>query len=313
VTDVNRKKFESSSFRSIYIAPYIKYAINENLIHKLSYSVAYSKKMFWDRERKKWTSTPSNYTTEKNRYVYIPNPEIKKEEYGKYTKCELSSVLKYYGCDNHYDPRYGYDISMTNAYSGLLGNVKYFKTILEGNIYRPITDKITFILNGQAGFIKEISNTRSNDRFTLGGGGTMRGFNSYGIGAREKEASEVIYDILNVKDKEKYTEDGRELYKGEKNSLGSTRYWTVSLMLKAPLSTKEMGINGVAFVDFGSAWGTKYDKKYVDDSSSIRASAGVAIEWVRCPLGMPVSFVFGFALKKKPFDDRQIFTLTGMM
>lgn len=314
VTDVNRKKFESASFRSIYVAPYIRYAINENLIHRLSYSVAYSKKMFWDRESKEWTVTPKSYEIpERKRWVEILNPEIKKEEYGKYTNCELSSVLKYYGCDNHYDPRYGYDISMTNAYSGLLGNVKYFKTVVEGNIYRPVTDKITFILNGQAGFIKEISNTRSNDRFTLGGGGTMRGFNSYGIGTREKEASEVIYDITGVTDKDKYTTDGKELYRGEKNSLGSTKYWTVSLMLKAPLSTKEMGINGVAFVDFGSAWGTKYSKEKVDDSSAIRASAGVAIEWLRCPLGMPVSFVFGFALKKEPFDERQIFTLTGPM
>ena len=313
VMDVNRRRFESSSFRSVYIAPYIRYAINENLIHKLSYSVAYSKKMFWDREAKKWTSTPDNYKIdEKNRYVYIPNPDIKKEEYGKYTNCELSSVLKYYGSDNHYDPRYGYDISMTNAYSGLLGNVKYFKTVVEGNIYRPVTDKITFVLNGQAGFIKEISNTRSNDRFTLGGGGTMRGFNSYGIGAREKEPSEVIYNIKNITKEEDYTK-GPKVYEGEKNSLGSTKYWTVSLMLKAPLSTKEMGINGVAFVDFGSAWGTKYDKEDVDDSSAIRASAGVAIEWIRCPLGIPVSFIFGFALKKKPFDDRQIFTLSGMM
>lgn len=307
VTDVNRKKFESASFRSIYVAPYIRYAINENLIHRLSYSVAYSKKMFWDRESKEWTVTPKSYEIpERKRWVEILNPEIKKEEYGKYTNCELSSVLKYYGCDNHYDPRYGYDISMTNAYSGLLGNVKYFKTVVEGNIYRPVTDKITFILNGQAGFIKEISNTRSNDRFTLGGGGTMRGFNSYGIGAREKEPSEIIYDITDPSKK-------KELYRGEKNSLGSTKYWTVSLMLKAPLSTKEMGINGVAFVDFGSAWGTKYSKEKVDDSSAIRASAGVAIEWLRCPLGMPVSFVFGFALKKEPFDERQIFTLTGPM
>jgi outer membrane protein assembly factor BamA len=185
-----------------------------------------------------------------------------------------------------------------------MGNVKYFKNILEGNIYRPVTEKVSFILNGQIGHIKEISNTRSCDRFTLGGGGTMRGFNSYGIGAREINAGEDIYD-----------KDGKFLYtrNSDRGSLGSTKYWTVSFMLKAPLSTKEMGINGVAFLDFGSAWGTKYPKSKVYDSSAIRASTGIAIEWAKCLLGMPMSFVFGFALKKKHFDDKQVFTLTGLM
>ena len=304
VSDINRKKFENAAVRSFYIGPYIRYAINENLVHRVGYSVSFNRRKFWNRDFNKWTTElPDSYTKD-DRIIKFRNKDIWQEEYGKYTNCELSSVLTYFDVDNPYDRRYGYDISLTNAYSGLMGNVKYFKNVLEGNLYRPVTEKVTFVLNGQLGHIKEISNTRSCDRFALGGGGTMRGFNSYGIGARAIESGEIVYD-----------KNGKEIDRrdAEGNSLGSTKYWTVSLMLKSPLSTKEMGINGVVFLDFGSAWGSKYPKSKVYDSSAIRASTGVAIEWAKCPLGMPVSFVFGFALKKKHFDDKQVFTLTGLM
>ncbi len=304
INDINRKKFENASVRSVYVSPYIRYAINENLVHRIGYSVSFNRRRFWNRDFNRWTNElPDSYTKD-DKIVRFKDKDIRQEEYGKYTNCELSSVLTYSDVDNPYDRKNGYDISLTNAYSGLMGNVKYFKNVLEGNIYRPVTEKVTFVLNGQIGHIKEISNTRSCDRFTLGGGGTMRGFNSYGIGAREINAGEDIYD-----------KDGKFLYtrNSDRGSLGSTKYWTVSFMLKAPLSTKEMGINGVAFLDFGSAWGTKYPKSKVYDSSAIRASTGIAIEWAKCPLGMPMSFVFGFALKKKHFDDKQVFTLTGLM
>ena len=304
INDTNRKKFENGEVRSVYISPYIRYAINENLIHRIGYSVSFNKRRFWNRDFNRWTSELPDWYPKDDKIVRIKDKDIRREEYGNYTNCELSSVLTYSDVDNPYDRKNGYDVSLTNAYAGLMGNVKYFKNVLEGNIYRPVTEKVTFVLNGQVGHIKEISNTRSCDRFTLGGGSTMRGFNSYGIGAREINAGEDIYD-----------KDGKFLYtrNSDRGSLGSTKYWTVSFMLKAPLSTKEMGINGVAFLDFGSAWGSKYPKSKVYDSSAIRASTGIAIEWAKCPFGMPMSFVFGFALKKKHFDDKQVFTLTGLM
>lgn len=299
----DRKKFERAAVRSIFISPYIHYAITDKLSHRVGYLVASNKKMFWNEEQNKWIDELPEYYTSGNRRYKIVNNDLMKDEYGKYTTCELSSVLRYFDGDNPYEPRDGYDIALTNAYAGIMGNVKYFKNIIEGNIYRPVTERVTFIMNGQLGHIKEISNTRSGDRFTLGGGYTMRGFDSYGIGARAL-MDEIIYD-----------EAGKELGHRslEDTSLGSTKYWTISFMLKAPLSTKEMGINGVVFLDFGSAWGTKYPRNKVNDSSAIRASTGVAIEWAKCPLGMPMAFVFGFTLKKKSFDEKQTFTLTGLM
>ncbi|MBE6446881.1 MAG: outer membrane protein assembly factor BamA [Alphaproteobacteria bacterium] len=297
-----RKKYERSATKTLFVSPYIRYAINEHLSHRVGYSASFNKKTFWNEEAQEWTDTlPESYKV--GNYTYkFENRDMLQDEYGKYTTCELSSVLTYADVDNPYDPRYGYDISLTNAYAGILGNVKYWRNVLEGNLYRPITNKVTFILNGQVGHLKEISNTRSGDRFTLGGGQTMRGFDSYGIGTNAI-MDEIVYD-----------QNGTEVrrIKGD-SSVGSTRYWTASFMLKAPLSTKEMGINGVVFLDFGSAWGSKYPRNKINESKAIRSSAGVAIEWAKCPLGMPMSFIFGFALTKKSFDEKQTFTLSGMM
>ncbi|MDR2157797.1 MAG: BamA/TamA family outer membrane protein, partial [Holosporaceae bacterium] len=64
---------------------------------------------------------------------------------------------------------------------------------------------------------------------------------------------------------------------------------------------------------FGSSWGSKYDKSLIQNSSAVRSSIGVAIEWAKSPLGVPLSFVFGFPIRKKSFDEKQTFTLTGIM
>lgn len=298
----DRKHVSSAAVRSLFISPYIRYLINEHLSHRIGYTVAFNKRTWWNATQHTWQDRPPETYQVGNRTYKLINKDIAKDEYGKYTTCELSSVLTYFQVDNPYEPRDGYDVSLTNAFAGIFGNVRYLKNILEGNFYKPVTNKITFVTNGQLGHIIEMKNTRSSDRFALGGGPTMRGFDTEGVSAR-LPMNEIVYDAT-----------GNEISREHiNNSLGSKKYWTVSFMLKAPLSSKEMGINGVVFLDFGSAWGTKYDKKIVQSSSAIRASTGVAIEWEKCPLGMPMSFIFGVTLKKKSYDEKQTFTLSGLM
>jgi outer membrane protein insertion porin family len=211
---------------------------------------------------------------------------LMKDEYGKYVCSEISSILSYDKTDNPYNPRSGYDVSITNAYAGIGGSVRYLKNEVEGNYYRALTKKLVFVTTASIGYLKEIRGTRSVHRFALGGDGVnMRGFDSYGVGPRDN------YD----------------------NSIGGNKYWTLSFVVKAPLSSREIGIDGKVFLDFGSAWGSRYEKSKIKDSSAIRSSAGIAIEWARSPLGVPLSFVFGFPLKKQSFDEKQTFTLTGIM
>ncbi|GHU12653.1 outer membrane protein assembly factor BamA [Alphaproteobacteria bacterium] len=279
----NRKNIDRSSIKRLYVSPYIRYSITDNLYHTIRYTLSRDKREFKERD--------GHHHDNHRKDLGL----LLRGEDGKYTTGEISSALTYDKTDNPYNPRNGYELTMENSYAGVIGDVRYFKNELGAKFYKGITEKVTFIVDANVGHIKEINGTRSHHRFSLGGDGmSMRGFDSGGIGPREH--------------------DGED-------SIGGTRYWTLSLMAKAPLSTKEMGINGVLFVDFGSAWGSKYPKykegakpgTSVDDSSGMRISAGVAIEWAQSPLGVPLSFVFGFPIKKKSFDRKQTFTLTGIM
>ncbi|MDR1561040.1 MAG: outer membrane protein assembly factor BamA [Holosporaceae bacterium] len=272
----NRKNVDQSIVKTAYISPFIRYNISEEFAHKISYTISFSDRRWWDKDKDKTYDTVPDNAKE----VYLM-----KDEYGKYVCSEISSTLFYNKTDNPYDPRKGYDISLTNSFAGVGGAVRYFKNELSANYYYPLTTKLTFIACANVGHIHEIKGTRSVHRYSLGGDGeSMRGFESYGVGTRDLKG----------------------------NSVGGNKFWTVSFMIKCPLSTREMGINGVIFLDFGSAWGTKYNSAHVQDSSAIRSSAGVAIEWAKTPIGVPLSFVFGFTLKKKKFDEKQTFTFTGM-
>jgi outer membrane protein insertion porin family len=273
----DRKNVDQSITKSFFVSPYVKYAISEDLYHTIRFTISRNSRRWWSKdEHKSYASVP----------VHAKNLVLMKDEFGDYSCGEISSTLFYSQTDNPYDPRSGYDLSMTNSYAGVFGKVKYFKNEFEAKYYHPLTEKITFIADANVGHIQEIRGTRSAHRFALGGDGvSMRGFNAGGVGTRDLRG----------------------------NSVGGNKYWTISFMAEAPLSTKEIGINGLVFLDFGSSWGTKYAKSEVRDSKGIRSSAGVAIEWAKSPLGMPISFVFGFPIKKKSFDEKQTFTLSGFM
>ncbi|MBQ7673966.1 MAG: outer membrane protein assembly factor BamA [Alphaproteobacteria bacterium] len=272
----DRKKVDQSITRSIFITPYVRYAISDHVYHIIRYTLSRNQRRWWSKDNNRAFDTVPDS---------VKDTVLMRDEYGKYTSGEIGSTLIYDRTDNEFNPRDGYELSMTNSYAGIIGNVQYFKNELGAKYYHPITEKVTFIIDANIGHIHEIKGTRSAHRFALGGD-ILRGFESGGVGPKD------------AKD----------------NSIGGNKYWTVSFLAKVPLSTKEMGINGVVFVDFGSAWGVKkYSKENIRDSSGIRASTGVAIEWAKSPLGMPMSFIFGFPFKKKSFDEKQTFTLSGFM
>ncbi|MDR3155860.1 MAG: outer membrane protein assembly factor BamA [Holosporaceae bacterium] len=272
-----RKDIDQSVLNMKYISPYVRYDITKNLSHIVRYTLSHNDKSWWNRtERRALQRPPVN-----------ASGALMVDEYGKFTSGELSSTLIYENLDNHYEPRDGYSVSMSNTYCGLVGNVRYLKNAIGFKYYYPLSKKFTFILDGNFGYLYEMKNTRTYHRFLLGGGdsGGMRGFDVGGVGPRD----------------------------ANENSLGSNKFWTVSSVVKVPLSSRDIGINGIVFLDVGSAWGTKYHGENINDSSAIRASAGVAIEWTKSPFGMPMSFVFGFPIKKQEFDMKRVFSINGIM
>ena len=104
------------------------------------------------------------------------------------------------------------------------------------------------------------------------------------------------------------------------NSLGGKAYAIGSLELSFPVpyAPKELGIDGAFFTEFGtvgllddadrnrSADSTNTFTSYrVDDSASLRASAGVSIFW-NSPFG-PIRFDFSKILAKEEYDRTESF------
>ena len=123
-------------------------------------------------------------------------------------------------------------------------------------------------------------NVRLAQRYFLGGS-TMRGFDSAGIGARDK-----------------YTKD----------ALGGN--WMVygGSELAFPIGLDEVGIKGRTFVDVGTIGkpdNVSYD--IVEYSSSPRVSVGFGFTWLS-PMGK-IDLDFGFPIVKEDYDETQVFRL----
>lgn len=286
----SRKRQEHSDYKDIHIMPSIIYNINRNLSHRLSVCMMFSRKVWVDREGRRHNTVPASATSE----------TFLSDEYGAFTSSEISSTLTYRDSFKTKDGVSGYSISLRNAYSGITSNTSYFKNSLSAEYYVPcpmIDNRTSFVIKGNIAHINEIRNVKGVFRFQPGGDGTyFRGFDT--VGPRDKVFGSCI---------------------------GGINMWTTSLQLRRPISGSELGVFGSVFVDIGSVYGVTskykglhrnvkdYDGQtrdnYVVDDSSPRISVGFAIEWKKCPLGSPLSFIFAAPIKKSSHDVRRSFAV----
>jgi outer membrane protein insertion porin family len=102
------------------------------------------------------------------------------------------------------------------------------------------------------------------------------------------------------------------------NALGGKAYaiGTLELSLPIPYAPEELGLKGALFAEFGTVGllddadrDRKADDAFnsfrVDDSASLRASAGVSIFW-DSPFG-PIRFDFSQILAKEEYDKTETF------
>jgi len=119
-------------------------------------------------------------------------------------------------------------------------------------------------------------------RYSMGGVGTLRGFDTYGVSLRDPATKEA---------------------------LGGNNQFTASVNLFFPLPYMETsGLRGVLFVDAGTVWGSinavvgaktlSVSEKF--SPSRIRTSTGVGMEWAS-PIG-PLSLAWGFPINKVQGD-----------
>jgi len=287
----SRKRQERSDYKDFHVAPAISYNINKNLSHRVSLCMMFSRKVWVGDDGKRYNTVPEAF--KKSTFL--------EDEYGAFTSSEIASTLTYHDSYKTKNGISGYSISMRNAYSGLLSNTSYFKNSLSAEYYTPcafIDDRTVFIVKGQIAHINEIKNGRSVFRFQPGCDGQyFRGFDTLGP---------------------------RDLLFGD--CIGGLNMWSASAQIRRPISGSELGVFGSIFVDVGSVYGvpskyknttqpdvphgyTTIQENRVCDCASPRISVGFSIEWKKCPLGTPLSFVFAAPIKKAKHDVRRSFTL----
>ena len=203
-------------------------------------------------------------------------------EAGETVDSVIGQTLVYDKRDNVMQPKEGYYLSFGNDISGLGGDDKYLKFDAKAYKFFTLSDHYTFKFFINGGYITGYGNedARLTQRYFLGGN-TMRGFDTGGIGARDKAT---------------------------KDALGGN--WMVwgGAELAFPLGLDELGIRGRTFVDIGTTGKPdNVDMNDIDYSSSPRVAVGFGFEWTS-PMGK-IDIDFGFPIVKEDYDETEVFRL----
>ncbi|HJD64783.1 MAG TPA: outer membrane protein assembly factor BamA, partial [Rickettsia endosymbiont of Diachasma alloeum] len=211
------------------------------------------------------------------------------EQMGKFITSAIGHTIAYDQRDSKIIAKNGYLVSVSQEYAGIGGDNKYLKHEVDGKYYKSfIQNKLTLKLSASGGDIAALGGRviRISDRFNLGDY-SLRGFASGGVGPREKVTNE---------------------------GLGGKRYYTFSTELNFPTPVpEEFNLTGAVFMDLGSLWGVGLNKaKYqspngIYNDKSLRASVGFGFIWVT--RFAPIRMDWGFAVKKRKYDDTQHFHL----
>ncbi|OIO66728.1 MAG: outer membrane protein assembly factor BamA [Zetaproteobacteria bacterium CG1_02_49_23] len=173
--------------------------------------------------------------------------------------------------------------------AGLGGSNKFLESTVTSQFYYPLTDDLTIraMMGGQ---IIRGYNNKSEPvyrRYSLGGIGSLRGFDYFGVSLRDPKSKEAV---------------------------GGDKQVTASLDLFFPLPyVRTAGIRGGIFYDVGTVWGSvnttvggqtlSVAEKF--SFSRMRTSAGFGIEWMS-PVG-PVTLSWAKAQRKQVGDLERTF------
>ncbi len=204
------------------------------------------------------------------------------EAQGTRNTSAIGQVLLYDRRDNRNDPTGGYYTSLGNDLAGFGGNVRYFRTVVNGGYFYSFAPQWVLTLSGESGYIIGIrEKVQLEDRFFIGGD-NFRGFQIGGIGPRDSVTGD---------------------------SLGANMYYLGTVSQGFPVGLpQELGITGRVFTDLGSAFGIDEQGATIADSHSLRLSVGTGVSWAS-PLG-PIRLDLGFPVLRQPFDKSQVFRVS---
>jgi outer membrane protein insertion porin family len=192
----------------------------------------------------------------------------------------LGNEFLYDRRDNRFDPTEGYFVRLRNDISGPPGDFAYVGTRLGAGYYYSINKSKTVIagLTGEVGHIQDLGKPVFISNSYQLGGNTFRGFESSGIGPRDSVSGD---------------------------SLGGKDYFVGTLQVSFPSGLpEEYGVRAHAFTDFGTLTNTDADINTIQDSASLRVSAGVGVLW-KSPFG-PIAIDVALPILKEDFDLTQL-------
>ena len=191
----------------------------------------------------------------------------------KSTKSYVISSLNFNNTDSYFFPTTGHKASLSAEIAGLGGDEKYIKTLGNYKYFYPLKDKTykTFAVlkyKITAGAIFDYGYLPINEKFYLGGIGSVRGFSSYSISPTDTKG----------------------------NKIGGKYKLITGPEISTPISLKhKFWMSG--FIDFGMIGENSLD--------ITKSSCGLSFDWVT-PMG-PLSFVWAWPIQKKSGDDLQHF------
>ncbi len=188
----------------------------------------------------------------------------------------LSAGLTFDNRNRYFNPTRGWksDLSMEYAGGFLGGDASFVKFRGEVGYYHPIWRFFVGHLKFGAGYVFDGpgGDLPVYERFFLGGLDSIRGYKYGDVSPRDPETDERI---------------GGEY-------MGFMQSEVIFPILK------EMGLNGVVFLDMGNVWGKDTDEGF--DITDLRKSAGAGIRWLS-PMG-PLRVEWGYNFDRHPGDDK---------
>ena len=192
------------------------------------------------------------------------------------TKSYIITSIGYDSTDNYFFPTLGMKAGVSLEYAGIGGDEKYLKTIGNFKYFYPLKNSVykTYAVlkyRIKAGYIDDLGYLPIDEKFYLGGIGSVRGFSSYTISPKDNKG----------------------------NYIGGKYEFITGPEISTPINRK-IKLWASAFIDYGAVGESSLDIS--------KASAGVAINWIT-PVG-PISLVFAKPIKKEDDDDTRVFDFT---
>lgn len=226
-----------------------------------------------------------------------PDPELPLavcDSEGERVTSLIGTSLIYNSLDDQFNPREGIYARATTEWAGVGGDTHFLRGTAQLRAYQELIPAygVVGFLKLEGGAMEALDDDlQIQDQFFVGGS-VIRGFESNGIGPRDRASGEAL--------------GGRYYVAG-----------TVEAFFPIPFLPPEAGLQGAVFADAGSLWGVDPDiiasnggsSTIVSNDFDLRASGGVGILW-QSPFG-PLRADFAVPFLENDADETQVFRLSG--